>query len=81
MWLFPHVWASLIVKNQPAMQETWVRLLGQEDSLEKGMTIHFSILTGRLSQMEAPGGLQSMWSQSDTTEQLILSLSHMSGRL
>ena len=40
-------WTSLvaqIVKNLPAIQETWVQYLGWEDSLEKGMTIHFSIL-------------------------------------
>ena len=35
---------SLIVKNLPAMQETWVRSLGQEDPLEKGMATHSSIL-------------------------------------
>ena len=33
-----------LVKNLPAMQETWVRSLGQEDPLEKGMATHFSIL-------------------------------------
>ena len=40
-------WASLIaqlVKNLPAMQETWVQFLGQEDPLEKEMATHFSIL-------------------------------------
>ena len=39
--------ASLVaqlVKNLPAIQETWVRCLGWEDPLEKGMTTHFSIL-------------------------------------
>ena len=41
------VWASLVaqmVKNLPTLQETWVRSLGQEDSLEKGMATHSSIL-------------------------------------
>ena len=33
------------VKNLPAMQETWVRSLGREDPLEKGMATHYSILT------------------------------------
>ena len=33
-----------LVKNMPAMQETWVQSLGQEDSLEKGMATHSSIL-------------------------------------
>ena len=36
------------VKNLPAMQETWVRFLGQKDPLEKGKTTHFSILTWRI---------------------------------
>ena len=39
--------ASLVaqmVKNLPAMQETWVRFLGQEDPLEKGQATHSSIL-------------------------------------
>ena len=44
-------WASLVaqtVKNLPAMQETWVRSLGQEDLLEKEMATHSSILTWRI---------------------------------
>ena len=44
-------WASLVaqtVKNLPAMQETWVRSLGWEDPLEKGMEIHSSILAWRI---------------------------------
>ena len=44
-------WASLmaqLVKNLPAMQETWVRSLGQEDPLEKGKTAHSSILGWRI---------------------------------
>ena len=43
--------ASLVaqmVKNPPAMRETWVRSLGQEDLLEKGMATHFSILAWRI---------------------------------
>ena len=47
---FP-MWASLVaqmVKNLPAMQETWVQSLGQEDPLEKGMAIHSRILTWRI---------------------------------
>ena len=61
--------ASLVVqavKNLPAMQETWVRLLGQEDPLEKEMAIHSSILAWRIQWTEEPGGLQSMGSQSRT---------------
>ena len=41
-------WASLVVKNPPAMQETWVRSLDWEDSLEEGMTTHSSILAWRI---------------------------------
>ena len=44
-------WASLaaqMVKNPPAMQETWVRSLGWEDALEKGMATHSSILAWRM---------------------------------
>ena len=44
-------WAYLVaqlVKNPPAMQETWVRSLGWEDSLEKGKATHFSILAWRI---------------------------------
>ena len=51
------------VKNPPAMQETWVRSLGQEDPLEKEMAIHSSILTWRIPWTEEPGGLQSTGSQ------------------
>ena len=57
--------------NLPAMQETWVRFLGQEDPLEKEMATHSSILAWRMPWTEEPGGLQSMESQeSDTTERL-----------
>ena len=51
------------VKNLSAMQETQVPSLGQEDSLEKEMAIHFSILAWRLPWTEEPGGLRSMGSQ------------------
>ena len=51
------------VKNLPAMQETWVRSLGREDSLEKEMATHPSILAWRIPWTEEPGGLQSMGSQ------------------
>ena len=48
------------VKNLPAMQETQVQSLGQEDSLEKEMATHSSILAWRIPWTEEPGGLQSM---------------------
>ena len=52
-----------MVKNLPAMQETWVRALGQEDPLEKEMANHFNIPTRRIPWTEEPGRLQSMGSQ------------------
>ena len=61
--LFLTVQSSLvaqIVKNLPAMQETWVQSLGQEDPLEMGMVTHSSILAWRISWTEESGGLQSM---------------------
>jgi len=49
-----------LVKNLPAMQETWVRSLGWEDPLEEGMATLFSILPGESPWTEEPDGLQSM---------------------
>ena len=46
-----------MVKNLPAMQETRVQYLGWEDSLEKGMATHSSILAWRIRWTEEPGGL------------------------
>ena len=43
--IFP---VAQMVKNLPAMQETWVQSLGQEDTLERGTAIHFSILAWRI---------------------------------
>ena len=48
------------VKNPPAMQETQVRFLGQEDPLEKEMATHSSILALEIPWTEEPGQLQSM---------------------
>ena len=65
--IFPSLIAQL-VKNLPAMQETWVRFLGWEDPLEKEMAIHFSILTWKTPWTEEPRGLRTMGLQeSDTT--------------
>ena len=60
-----------MVKNQPAMQETWVQSLGREDRLEKGMATHSSILAWRIPRSEEPGE-HSPWShkESDMTGQL-----------
>ena len=58
-------WASLVaqtVKNLPAMWETWVWSLGQEDPLEKGMATHLAIPAWTIPCTEQPGGLQSMGS-------------------
>ena len=52
-----------MVKNLPALLETWVPSLGQEDPLEKGMATYSCILAWRISWTEEPGGLQSMGSQ------------------
>ena len=57
------MWASLVaqmVKNLPAVQETQVQSLGQEDPLEKGIATHASILAWRIQWTEEPGGPQSM---------------------
>ena len=55
-----------MVKNPPAMQETWVRSLGGEDPLEKEMATTASILAWRILHTEEPSGLQSMGSQRVT---------------
>ena len=58
--------ASLVaqmVKNLPAVQETWVQSLGWEDPLEKGKATHFSILAWKISWTEEPDGLQFKGSQ------------------
>ena len=58
--------ASLVaqtVKHLPAMRESRVQSLGQEDSLEKEMAIHSTILAWGIPWTEEPGGLQSMGSQ------------------
>ena len=52
-----------MVKNPPAMQETQVQFLGQEDPLEKGQATHSSIPAWRIPWIEEPGGLQSTGSQ------------------
>ena len=49
-----------MVRNLPAMKETWVCSLGQEDPLEKEMATHSSILAWEIPWIEEPGGLQSM---------------------
>ena len=73
----PLKWASFLVaqtvKNLPAMWETQVWSLNQEDPLEKEMTTHSSIFAWRIPWTEVPGGLQSMESQRVRTERVTLS--------
>ena len=70
--VFLYLRASLVVQRSqrlPAMWETWVRSLGQEDPLEKEMATHSSILAWRIPWTEELGGLQSTGrEESDTTE-------------
>ena len=62
-----------MIKNPPAMQDTRVQFLGREDTPEKGMALHSSILAWRIPWTEGPGRLQSMGSQRvNTTERLTL---------
>ena len=66
MWVYFDLGASLVArmeKNLPAMQETWVQSLGQEDPLEKEMETHSSILAWRIPWTERLGRLQPMGSQ------------------
>ena len=52
-----------MIKDPPAMREAWVRFLGWEDPLEKGMATHSSILAWRIPRTEEPDELQSIGSQ------------------
>ena len=64
--LFASPGASLVaqmVKNLLAMQESWVRFLGREDLLKKGMATHSSILAWEIPWIQEPGGLHFMQSQ------------------
>ena len=54
---------SSVLKNLLAMQETWVRFLGREDPMEKGMATHSSILAWKIPWTEEPGSLQYMGSK------------------
>ena len=52
-----------VVKNPPAVQETWIQSLGQEDLLEKETAIPSNILTWKIPWTEEPGGLWFIGSQ------------------
>ena len=56
-----------VVKNPPAMQETGVRSLDREDSLENEIATHSSILAWEIQWTEEPGGLQSLESRKSRT--------------
>ena len=57
---------GLVVKNVPAVQETWVQSLSWGDPLEKEMAIHSGFLAWRIPWTEEPGGLQSGVAKSQT---------------
>ena len=57
-----------MVKNLPAMKESWVQSLGGEDPLEEEMATHSSILIWRIPRTEEPRGLQSLGSQGEETD-------------
>ena len=61
-----------MVKNLPAIQETQIQTLGQEDPLEKEMATHSSILACRTVGTEGPGKLQSMGLQKSLTQLLLI---------
>ena len=63
------------VKNLPAMQETWILSLGQEDYLEKGLVTYSSILDWRIPWTEKPGRLHSPWGRKELNTNEGLSLS------
>ena len=74
MWLI-----AQMVKNLPAVQETWVWSLGQEDPLEKGMVTHSNILAWRILWTEEPGGLHFMgWQRvkHDRVTNTLVSIGH-----
>ena len=63
-----HSLLSQLVKNLPAMQETWVQSLGWEDPLEEGMATHSSILAWETPWAEEPGRLTSTWGHKGQTK-------------
>ena len=74
MFLFPHLCISLVaqvVKNLPAMKETWVQSLGWEDSLEEEMAIHSSILARKSHGQRSLAGYSPQGKELDVTEQLL----------
>ena len=70
-----------MVKNLPAMPETWVRSLRREDPLEKERATHSSILALRIPQTEEPGRLQSMGSKESDTVEVTNTFTHWTSSL
>ena len=70
--IYQEAWRAQLVKNLPAMQETWVWSLGWEDPLARGKATHSNILTWEFHALYSPWGCK----ESDTTEQISL---HMKG--
>ena len=66
IYIYMEFLVAQTVKNLPAMQETTVQSLGQEDPLEKAMATHSSVLAWEIPWTEEPGGLQFVGSQSRT---------------
>ena len=60
-----------MVKNLPAIQEVWVRFLGQEDPLEKEMVTHSNILSWEVTWTEGPSGLYSTWGRRRVGHDLV----------
>ena len=70
-WMYGSSMVAQMVKNLPAMLETWVWSLGWEDPLEKEMATHSSILAWRIPWTEEPGGYSPCdRKELDTTDQL-----------
>ena len=66
IYIYMEFLVAQTVKNLPALQETRVQSLGQEDPLEKRMATHSSVLAWEIPWTEEPGGLQFVGSQSRT---------------
>ena len=66
--LLPHSLVAQMANNQPAVQETQVQSLGQEDPLEKGMATHSSILAWEIPWTEKPGRLKSVGLQKSESQ-------------
>ena len=60
-----------MMKNLPAVQETQLQSLDQEDPLEKGMATHSNILVWRIPWTEEPGGLYSSWGRKESDRHTI----------